>query len=72
MSDCIRRGDCLIIDNERVLIEYAQNRFLCFQPEAASLFIKKVSQGLSLRGIYQAANGITFEIDANGKRVSVY
>lgn len=72
MSDCIRRGNCLIIDDNRVLVEYTQNRFLSFEPEAAALFIKKVSQCLSLRGVYKSIGGMTFELDSNGKIESVY
>lgn len=72
MSNCIRKGDCIIIDDGRVLIEYAQNRFLCLEPEAAATITQKAGSGSSLRGIYKTTNGLTFEIDANGKRVSVY
>lgn len=66
----IRRGDIIVVDNDKVLIEYSQNRFLRFTKEATATIIEKFGSGGSLLGVYETIGGIVFEIDKNGKRVT--
>ena len=70
MADSFRKGSCIITSDGRVLVEYAQNRFIQFNHNSSTVFMSKVNNGMSLKGIYECSrDSLKFELDDNGRLI---